>query len=59
MQYDELKRCHECGRVYDGDECPECGYYAQEYFAPMEYDEQDDIDALLDEIISENGVHDD
>lgn len=39
MRRDALKRCHACGRVYDGNECPECGYYAQEYANPESYDD--------------------
>lgn len=47
MKYDVLKRCHECGRLYDGFECPECGLYAQEYARPEIYGDGDnDLDDL-------------
>lgn len=39
MKYSAIKRCHECGRLYDGMECPDCGYYAQEYADPEYFDE--------------------
>ena len=37
MKLEKRKRCIECGRIFDGDECPECGLFAQEYEAPEEY----------------------
>ena len=52
MRHSALKRCHECGRVYDGMECPDCGWYAQNYDSPEEYeDNEDDLDAMIDDII--------
>lgn len=50
MKHQEIKRCHECGRLYDGMECPECGWYAQEYADPEEYEEPDEIEELLAEL---------
>lgn len=47
MEYEALKRCHECGRLYDGMECPECGYFAQDYDDPEAYDE-DNIQTFCD-----------
>ena len=41
MKYEAIKRCRECGRLYDGNECPECGYYAQEYADPEMFDEDE------------------
>lgn len=43
MKYEARKRCQECGRVYDGTECPECGYYATDYEMPEDYEEENDI----------------
>lgn len=50
MKHEALKRCHECGRIYDGNECPECGLYAQEYANPEDYD--DDADEFIDEEVN-------
>lgn len=51
MRREAIKRCHECGRVYDGDSCPECGYYAQEYFRPETYEKEDEeFVYLLDKV---------
>lgn len=44
MKYEAIKRCHECGRLYDGNECPECGYYAQEYADPEIFDDEDEFE---------------
>lgn len=51
MKRETIKRCHACGRLYDGFECPECGWYAQEYanrelFGDIEEyeDEEDCVD---------------
>ena len=44
MKYEAIKRCHECGRLYDGMECPECGYYAQEYADPEMFDDEDEFE---------------
>lgn len=44
MKYEAIKRCHECGRLYDGNECPECGYYAQEYANPEMFDDEDEFE---------------
>lgn len=41
MKLEKRKRCIECGRIFDGDECPECGLFAQEYEAPEEYDDEE------------------
>ena len=51
MKYEAIKRCHECGRLYDGNECPECGYYAQEYADPEMFDEDEfEYDDANDEV---------
>lgn len=42
MKLEARKRCIECGRIFDGDECPECGIFAQEYADPEEYDDEDE-----------------
>lgn len=44
MKRQAIKRCHECGRLYDGNECPECGYYAQEYANPEMFDDEDEFE---------------
>lgn len=44
MKRQAIKRCHECGRLYDGNECPECGYYAQEYADPEIFDDEDEFE---------------
>jgi rRNA maturation protein Nop10 len=44
MKRQAIKRCHECGRLYDGNECPECGYYAQEYADPEMFDDEDEFE---------------
>ena len=44
MKRQAIKRCHECGRLYDGMECPECGYYAQEYANPEMFDDEDEFE---------------
>lgn len=52
MKRQAIKRCHECGRLYDGNECPECGYYAQEYADPEMFDDEDEFeyDDEIDEV---------
>lgn len=44
MKLEARKRCIECGRIFDGDECPECGLFAQEYADPEEYDDDEEND---------------
>lgn len=44
MKRQAIKRCHECGRLYDGDDCPECGYYAKEYADPEMFDDEDEFE---------------
>ena len=44
MKLEKRKRCIECGRIFDGDECPECGLFAQEYEALEEYDDDEEND---------------
>jgi rRNA maturation endonuclease Nob1 len=51
MRYTTIKRCHECGRLYDGDECPECGYYAQDYAEPEGFDKDDSKEEDDDETV--------
>ena len=41
MKLEKRKRCIECGRIFDGDECPECGLFAQEYEAPEKYNDEE------------------
>ena len=49
MKLEKRKRCIECGRIFDGDECPECGLFAQEYEAPEEYDDDEQNDKKEEE----------
>lgn len=49
MKLEKRKRCIECGRIFDGDECPECGLFAQEYADPEDHD---DADEFIDEEVN-------
>ena len=53
MKLEKRKRCIECGRIFDGDECPECGLFAQEYEAPEEYDDDEQNDKNEEEMENE------
>ena len=55
MKRQAIKRCHEWGRLYDGNECPECGYYAQEYADPEMFDDEDEFeyDDEIEEVADE------